>query len=317
MENKYVITTNGEIVSEDELTHWGIKGMKWGVRRYQNKDGSLTKAGRKRYAKLENELASLKPKEERSASETEIAARKKSINEMTNEELQARTTRMRIEKDYHDAAKGLAAANPVSVSKGKRFMNSLMNDVIAPAAKNASKAWVEDFFKKKLGLDKKDIDPLKKQADKAKKLENEYKILEWEQKIDRIKGKDGDDDLSWEERQKKQTWLKGRVEELENERKLEEYLRTGKVPESNSKSSDTSSNSSNKSNEPKTNNTTNANNNVKSSKNDDSWDDNYEKYFTVKTSSWNDYNNKSTQKKVDKMLEEMDDRGWNEYIRNR
>lgn len=31
------------------LTHSGIKGMKWGVRRYQNKDGSLTDAGKKRY----------------------------------------------------------------------------------------------------------------------------------------------------------------------------------------------------------------------------------------------------------------------------
>ena len=31
------------------LKHWGIKGMKWGIRRFQNKDGSLTAAGRKRY----------------------------------------------------------------------------------------------------------------------------------------------------------------------------------------------------------------------------------------------------------------------------
>jgi hypothetical protein len=33
----------------NELTHWGVKGQKWGVRRYQNKDGSLTPAGKKRY----------------------------------------------------------------------------------------------------------------------------------------------------------------------------------------------------------------------------------------------------------------------------
>ena len=36
---------------QNELYHHGIKGMRWGVRRYQNKDGSLTHQGKKKYGK--------------------------------------------------------------------------------------------------------------------------------------------------------------------------------------------------------------------------------------------------------------------------
>lgn len=39
------------VVNDGELCHYGVKGMKWGVRRYQNKDGTLTAAGKKRARK--------------------------------------------------------------------------------------------------------------------------------------------------------------------------------------------------------------------------------------------------------------------------
>lgn len=44
----------------DELYHHGIKGQKWGVRRYQNEDGSLTAEGRSRYGKELGEYANKK-----------------------------------------------------------------------------------------------------------------------------------------------------------------------------------------------------------------------------------------------------------------
>lgn len=59
----------------DELQHWGIKGQKWGQRRYQNKDGSLTPAGQKRYAKEVEKLNKEKAKVK--AAEKVLANKKK------------------------------------------------------------------------------------------------------------------------------------------------------------------------------------------------------------------------------------------------
>ena len=58
------------VIESDVLCHYGVRGQKWGVRKYQNPDGSLNDAGRKRYARksirtrnLEIELARSRKKD--------------------------------------------------------------------------------------------------------------------------------------------------------------------------------------------------------------------------------------------------------------
>ena len=56
-----------------DLRHHGIKGMKWGVRRYQNKDGSLTPAGKKRYDESDEEREKREKKEKSKKTKAKVA----------------------------------------------------------------------------------------------------------------------------------------------------------------------------------------------------------------------------------------------------
>ena len=71
---------------ESRLNHAGIKGMKWGVRRYQNKDGSLTPAGKKRYGDQHDDYRK--------------AHDRKKVSQMSDKELRERNNRLQMEQQY-------------------------------------------------------------------------------------------------------------------------------------------------------------------------------------------------------------------------
>ncbi len=80
-------------MENNSLAHYGILGMKWGVRRYQNKDGSYTSAGKKRKQRdyIHEDYAN--------------AHSKKSVKSMSNAELKARNNRLQMEQQYANLTK--------------------------------------------------------------------------------------------------------------------------------------------------------------------------------------------------------------------
>ena len=143
----------------DILAHYGVKGQKWGIRRYQNKDGSLTSKGQARYDRDKRENAAKKkenridlsepdPKRwvredlERSkktvdATDTLVKEMKKmeqatatkpipkrmDLSQMSDKEMRERINRELLERQYNQ----LFAETPsVQISKGRKALRTTL-----------------------------------------------------------------------------------------------------------------------------------------------------------------------------------------------
>ena len=138
----------------NELKHHGIPGMKWGVRRYQNKDGTLTPAGKRREASLDRKMAKqahkynqLKSKKlTNKENQQEDIHKKKNTNKMTDDELRQKASRLELENRYLNAVKNYNNLNPKQVSKGKAFVSTIAKGIIVAGSVEAGK----EIYKKLL-----------------------------------------------------------------------------------------------------------------------------------------------------------------------
>lgn len=96
-------------IYDDSLAHYGVKGMKWGVRRYQNKDGSYTSSGkRRRRSQNSSDYEETRP------------LRKKSPKQLSNEELKKLNKRLNLETEYR-------RLNPRGIFRGQQAAKTVIS----------------------------------------------------------------------------------------------------------------------------------------------------------------------------------------------
>ena len=132
------------------MYHAGVKGMKWGRRRYQNPDGSLTALGRIHYGvgnagkKVAGGIKKAVTKKAEQHRTKKLM--KKPIRKLTADELKERTERTRKEEELHAASKRARDAEAATRSFLKSFGSTMLNKAVIPALADAGKKSLEKFF---------------------------------------------------------------------------------------------------------------------------------------------------------------------------
>lgn len=123
-------------MDNNQLTHWGIKGMKWGVRRYQNADGSLTPEGKRRLAYKEMSFSERRKAKKKYKAQQEALAKAREASK-AKREFEAEKKRV-IEKGSADdilKLKGKLTADEINKALDRLEADNKASDRLAAAVK--------------------------------------------------------------------------------------------------------------------------------------------------------------------------------------